>query len=133
MEKKPIRDYRDLIAWQRAMDLAVACERVSGELPPRAAILATQIRRAAGSVHANIAEGNGRFSRPDYVRFLSIANGSVKELESHLTFAARAYARTAALDAALRLSAEVSRLLTGLFLFHIAYSLTATAPLPRTR
>jgi four helix bundle protein len=114
MQKAPIRDYRDLIVWQKAMDLAIGCEKVCVELPSRAASLATQIRRASISIPANIAEGNGRFSRGDYLRHLSIANGEVKELESHLEFAARAYGRTAAIDTALKLALEVSRLLAGL-------------------
>jgi four helix bundle protein len=114
MQKAPIRDYRDLIAWQKAMDPAVACETVAVELPGRASNLASQIRRAATSIPANIAEGNGRFSRPEYIRHLSIANGSVKELESHLELAARTHGRTAAIEVALKLALEVSRLLAGL-------------------
>jgi four helix bundle protein len=114
MQKAPIRDYRDLIVWQKAMDLALACEKVCVELPARASSVATQIRRCAVSIPANIAEGNGRFSRGDYLRHLSIANGEVKELETHLEFAARAYGRTAAIEAALKLAVEVSRLLAGL-------------------
>ncbi|MEX2154691.1 MAG: four helix bundle protein [Gemmatimonadaceae bacterium] len=114
MQKAPIRDYRDLIAWQKAMDLAVACEKVCVELPARASSLVTQIRRAAVSIPANIAEGNGRFSRPDYLKHLSIANGSVRELESHLEFAKRAYGRTEAIEASLKLALEVCKLLAGL-------------------
>ena len=114
MHKAPIRDYRDLIVWQKAMDLAVACEKVCVELPARASSVATQIRRCAVSIPANIAEGNGRFSRPDYLKHLSIANGSVKELETQLEFSARAYGRTAAIEAALKLAVDVSRLLAGL-------------------
>jgi four helix bundle protein len=114
MQKAPIRDYRDLIVWQKAMDLALACEKVCVELPARASSVATQIRRCAVSIPANIAEGNGRFSRGDHLRHLSIANGEVKELESHLEFAARAYGRTEAIESALKLAIEVSRLLAGL-------------------
>jgi four helix bundle protein len=114
MEKAPIRDYRDLIVWQKAMDLALVCEKVCVELPARASSVATQIRRCAVSIPANIAEGNGRFSRGDYLKHLSIANGEVKELESHLEFARRAYGRTEAIEAALKLAVEVSRLLAGL-------------------
>ncbi len=114
MERPPIRDYRDLIVWQKAMDLAVTTERVCAQVPARANHLASQMRRAAGSVPANIAEGNGRFSRPEYLRHLSIANGSVRELETHLELAARNYGRTANIEMALKLTLEVCRLLGGL-------------------
>lgn len=59
----PIRDFRDLGAWQCAMDLAVACGDVAAALPVFEAALADQIRRAANAVHACIAEGNGRQPR----------------------------------------------------------------------
>ena len=72
------------------------------------------MRRAAGSIPANIAEGNGRFSRPEYLRHLSIANGSVRELETHLELSARNYGRAANIETALGLTLDVSRLLGGL-------------------
>jgi four helix bundle protein len=114
MQKAPIRDYRDLIVWQKAMDLAVACEKVCVELPGRASSVATQIRRCAVSIPANIAEGNGRFSRPDYLKHLSIANGSVKELETHIEFSARAYGRTEAIEAATKLAVLLAGLVRAL-------------------
>ena len=108
------RDYRDLIAWQQAMELAVECEHLCGRLPPRASSVASQIRRSATSIPANIAEGNGRFSRADYLRHLSIAHGSLKELESHLHYISRVYRPGAEVDAAVSLSRNVGRLLGGL-------------------
>src|SRR5258705_12883410 len=99
MDEAPIRDYRDLIVWQKAMELAVTCERVCVELPARASSVATQIRRCSVSIPANIAEGNGRFSRGDYLRHLSIANGGVKEIETHLEFSARGYGRNGPIEA----------------------------------
>jgi len=114
MERPRVRDYRDLLVWQKAMDLVVVVERVCDQLPPRASSLASQLRRSATSIPANIAEGNGRFSRPEYIRFLSIANGSVRELETHLEIAARSYGRTGNIDAALKLALDVVRLLAGL-------------------
>jgi four helix bundle protein len=82
-EKQPARDYRDLIAWQRSMQLARMCYGVSARIPDTERFgPVSQLRRAAVSVPANIAEGNGRFSRRDYLRHLSIANGSLKELET---------------------------------------------------
>jgi len=85
-----IRDYRDLRAWQRAMDLLVVCYAIAGELPPAERFtLGNQLRRAAGSVAANIAEGNGRATRPEYIRFLTIAIASVREVETHIEAARR--------------------------------------------
>src|SRR5688500_1325169 len=111
MSDSKIHDYRDLLVWQQAMELAVECERLCEHFPPKAASIATENRRAALSVPANIAEGNGRFSRADYVRHLSIANGSLKELESHLHFAARAYFPGREAEGALVLARTVGQLL----------------------
>jgi four helix bundle protein len=80
-----VRDYRDLIAWQRAMDLLVVCHAIAGELGPSERFeLGKQLQRAAGSAAANVAEGNGRESRREYIRFLTIAIGSIREVETHL-------------------------------------------------
>jgi four helix bundle protein len=93
MAGKPIRDYRDLVAWQRAMDLAILVDIICDRLPKSAWKLAAQMRDSANSVHRNIAEGNGRFSTPDYLRHLSISNGSLNELESDLHFVTRRHPR----------------------------------------
>jgi four helix bundle protein len=114
VEKPRIRDYRDLLVWQKAMDLAVAVEKICDQLPVRASNLKSQMRRSAGSIPANIADGNGRFSRHEYIRFLGIANGSVRELETQLEMAARICGRTEGIEAALKLSLDVVRLLAGL-------------------
>lgn len=113
MPNNPIRDYRDLLVWQVAMDLALACEPMCEALPRRAWRLATQIRNAANSVHANIAEGNGSFSTADYIRHLGMSNKSLRELESHLTFVSRQY-HIAGTATALRMVTRVAMLLRGL-------------------
>jgi four helix bundle protein len=80
-----VRDYRDLLAWERAMDLMVIAYATADERPRRAQFgLGDQIRRSAGSIPANIAEGNARPSRREYVRFLTIAIASLRELETHV-------------------------------------------------
>jgi hypothetical protein len=61
-EDGSIRDYRDIVAWQRAIDLAVMISGICDRLPRKEWELASQVRRAALSVHSNIAEGNGRGS-----------------------------------------------------------------------
>lgn len=114
MSAPRVRDYRDLHAWQKAMDLAVVCDVVCEALPTNAGHLARQIRRSANSVHANIAEGNGRFSRPEYLRHLAIANGELRELESHLHFVARRYRNIGKAEEALALATVTARLLAGL-------------------
>jgi four helix bundle protein len=112
----PIRSYRDLKVWQRLMELAVACHLLTRDFPKRNAIgLVAQIERAAGSVPANIAEGSGRRSRGDYLRFLAIANGSLLELESHLLLAGRlSFVKPPDLTRVLAISSEVGRMLAGL-------------------
>jgi four helix bundle protein len=85
-----IRSYRDLKVWQDGMTLVEGCYRFSKELPKEELFgLTSQMRRAAVSVPANIAEGYGRDSKGSYVNFLKTAQGSLKELETHLILAPR--------------------------------------------
>jgi four helix bundle protein len=81
----PIRSYRDLIVWQKAMALTALCYAKTRSFPRSEAFgLTTQIRRAAASIPANIAEGNGRENTGSYIQFLRISQGSLKELETHV-------------------------------------------------
>ena len=83
-------DHRDLIVWQKAMDLVVECYRISDRFPRSEDFgLRLQLRRAAVSVPANIAEGRGRTGVGEYLHHLSIAHGSLKELETHLEISRR--------------------------------------------
>ncbi len=85
-----ISSYRDLVVWQQAMDLAVAVYQATGSWPKEELYgLTSQTRRAASSVPANIAEGYGRENRGSYQQFLRIAQGSLKEMETHLLIAER--------------------------------------------
>jgi four helix bundle protein len=113
MTDTSIRDFRDLVVWQQAMELALACDRIADQLPRNSSKLASQIRRAANSVHANIAEGNGSFSLGDYLRRLSKSNGSLRELESHLIFVARKHPEIGVKEAQ-TLTVRVAMLLAGL-------------------
>jgi four helix bundle protein len=82
--------YQDLIVWQQAMDLAVEVYSITRLWPKEELYgLSSQVRRAATSIPANIAEGYGREQRGPYVQFLRIAQGSLKELETHLLIAGR--------------------------------------------
>ena len=111
-----VRDYRDLVVWRSALKLAAECHRVARKLPREEwGDLSRQLRRAAVSVVANIAEGNGRFTRADYLRHLSIANGSLKEVEAHLLLARECdYLRELDARTALQLAAQTGRMLTAL-------------------
>jgi four helix bundle protein len=116
MRPSTFMDFQKLDGWQRAVDLAVECYRVTDLLPPHERYgLASQIRRAAISVPANIAEGKGRGSQRELARFLTIARGSLMELETHLIIAQRLNYLTATdLTAFVALRAHVGRLLNGL-------------------
>ncbi len=88
--KTRIETYRDLIVWQKAVDLVVDCYRVTRRLLATEVYgLSSQIQRAAVSIPANIAEGHGRKHLGEYLHHLSVANGSLKELETHLIVATR--------------------------------------------
>lgn len=85
-----INSYKDLIVWQQAMDLAVATYSLTKAWPKEELYgLTSQIRRSATSIPANIAEGYGRDNTGSYQQFLRIAQGSLKELETHLQIAER--------------------------------------------
>lgn len=89
-----VQSYRDLKVWQKGMDLAVASYEGVKSLPADERFgLVSQVRRAAASVPANIAEGYGRENRGEFIQFLRIAQGSLKELETHLLLAQRIYPR----------------------------------------
>ena len=80
-----MRNYRNLGAWQRADDLTVQIYQVTRDFPAEERYgIVSQLRRASYSVPANIAEGAGRESNPDYLRFLSMAQGSLSETEYFL-------------------------------------------------
>ena len=109
-------DYRELLAWQRARTLAGAIYRATEAFPIRERFgLAAQMRRASISVASNIAEGAGRGSDPELRRFLQIARGSLRELQTQITIAADL--RLIPDDCGERLSesaAETARLICGL-------------------
>ena len=108
-----IRDYKDLIVWQRAGELEVCCADIIARLSgPARREVGAQIRRAANSVGANIAEGHSRPGRGEYLQFIGYARASVKELESHLLSLERlGYAAGPRLDRALALCVECSKML----------------------
>ena len=80
-----MQDFRNLKVWQKAHQLTLAVYQVTAGFPKAESFgLVQQMRRAAASVPTNIAEGTGRGSDADFVRFIWMANGSVKELDYQL-------------------------------------------------
>ena len=114
--RRRIQNHRDLLVWRKAMDLLVECHRLGRRLPHEERYgLRAQLTRAALSVPANIAEGNGRLRPREYIHFLSIARGSVSELDTHLEALARlGLADLNQLAPARRLTEECSRMLLAL-------------------
>lgn len=83
-----IKTYRDLIVWQKAMALVAKIYRITKGFPKEESFgLTSQMRRCAVSIPSNIAEGYGRHSTGDYIRFLQITMGSVYELQTQLEIA----------------------------------------------
>jgi four helix bundle protein len=111
-----VNSYRDLKVWQKAMDLVIECYRLTQQFPKTETYgLSNQLQRAAVSVPANIAEGHGRESLKEYLYYLSIANGSLMELETHLLIAQRLnYLSEAEIQGALNIASEVGKMLSSL-------------------
>ena len=85
-----IESYQDLKVWQVGMQLAEDCYLLTKRFPKEEQFgLTSQIRRASARIPANIAEGWGRGGTREYVQFLRIAHGSLKELETHLILSQR--------------------------------------------
>src|SRR6266550_6726385 len=112
----PIRGYRDLIVWQDSMDLVVTVYRITATFPKEERYsLVNQLRRAAVSVPSNIAEGHGRSRTGDYLRYLSVAVGSLMELETQVQIARRlGYIVEEQETRLLKSSAVLARMLAGL-------------------
>ncbi|HUX14902.1 MAG TPA: four helix bundle protein [Phycisphaerae bacterium] len=88
--KSGVKSYRDLVAWQKGMDLAGLVYRATTRFPSEERFgLVAQMRRAAVSVPANVAEGFGRGGRADFRRFVLMARGSLFELQTHGELARR--------------------------------------------
>ena len=111
-----IRSYRDLRVWQRSVDLVAEVYSVTKRIRRKESQnLATQLQRAAVSIPANIAEGHGRQHLGDYLHHLSIASGSLTELETHFLLAERlALLPGSDVQRVLQSSSDVSRMLAGL-------------------
>ncbi len=111
-----MKTFKDLIAWQRAMDLVESVYRASRAFPVDERYgLTVQIRRAAVSIPSNIAEGQGRSTARDFDRFLAIAYGSLLEVETQILIAERlGYLDEMSATPVLAIAGEVGRLVNGL-------------------
>lgn len=80
-----VQSFRELIVWQKSLDLAKEIYSLTGKLPQEELYgLTSQLRRCAVSIPSNIAEGSKRGTTKDFIQFLRIANGSAAELETQL-------------------------------------------------
>jgi four helix bundle protein len=110
------RSYKDLVAWQKAMDLVTATYRATAHFPKEEQFgLTSQLRRAAVSIPSNIAEGQGRLSEREFRYFLGQARGSLMEVETQLQISQNlGYLESTQTTALLKVCAEVGRILNGL-------------------
>jgi four helix bundle protein len=111
-----IRSHKDLVVWQKSMDLVEAVYAFSAKFPAAERFrMVDQICRAAISIPANIAEGHGRGTRKDYTHFISIARGSLAETETFLLLAERlGYGDRSSLTVTKELIAEIGKMLNTL-------------------
>jgi len=111
-----VESHRDLIVWQKAMDLAVQVYRLASLFPQNEIYrLTSQLTRAAASVPANIAEGHARGTRKDYAHFLTIAKGSLMETETFLMLSVRlSYVTESQANPTLSLITEISKMITAI-------------------
>jgi four helix bundle protein len=116
-ERRGVKNYRELVAWQKAMDLVTMVYDVTQHWPKTEVYgLTNQIRRAAVSIPSNIAEGQGRASTKEFLHHLSMARGSLLEVETQLLIAQRlGYTAPEAATQLLAGTAEAGRLLNGLY------------------
>lgn len=87
-----VRDFKELIVWQRGVELVTEVYRVTSSFPKEEIYgLTSQMRRCAVSIPSNIAEGKKRGTAKDYMHFLRMADGSSAELETQIIIAKRLY------------------------------------------
>ncbi len=109
MDRKPAKSFTDLVAWQKGHELVLRVYRITESFPRRLWKLISQMQGAAASICANIAEGFRRRSKPDKVRLLNIALGSLDETHYFLILARDlGYAKV---ETEMALTDEVGRLL----------------------
>ncbi len=111
-----IQSYEDLVAWRMGVDVSLQVYQVTSLFPDGERFgLVAQLRRASVSLPSNIAEGYGRGTRPDYLRFLRMTRGSLYEVETQLLIAQRlGYVKSDAFESLDAKVKELGRVLAGL-------------------
>ena len=111
--------FRDLVVWQKAMDVSVAIYRITEAFPKEEVYgLTSQMRRAAVSIASNIAEGAGRSSKKDFCHFVAMAKGSSFELQTQIVLAQRlGYLEATESSQVEEQVIEVGKMLSGLAAF----------------
>ncbi|WP_109485926.1 four helix bundle protein [Occallatibacter savannae] len=110
------RGYRDLVVWQKSMELAAAIYQLSKQFPREEMYgITSQMRRSAVSIASNIAEGHGRLNSKEFGQFLGIARGSTYELQTQLELARELQIGVdGQIEKSLEMSEEVGRMLYSL-------------------
>ncbi|HEY4961647.1 MAG TPA: four helix bundle protein [Terriglobales bacterium] len=116
LKNRKISSYRELVVWQKAVELVTEVYTATSQFPREEVFgLTSQLRRCAVSVPSNIAEGQGRATKGEFIQFLSHARGSLFELETQLCIASKLGYLAADQTRELKLKAqEVARILNGL-------------------
>ena len=111
-----VQSYKDLIVWRKAIDMVDMIYQITRNFPKEELYgLTNQLRRAAVSIPSNIAEGHARASTAEFLRFLSIARGSLAEVETQLLIAQRlGYLTNDQLTPILSLQIEINKMTNGL-------------------
>ena len=111
-----VMSYRDLVAWNKAMEMVTEIYRVTRKFPKEEIFgLVSQLRRSSISIPGNIAEGKGRLSKGEFRQFLGIARGSLAELETQILIAQNlSYLDGAEANRLLTKVEEVGKILNGL-------------------
>ena len=115
-DRKKAGSYKDLLVWQKGIELVKQIYQITGEFPASEKYgLSSQMQRAAVSIPSNIAEGQARHTTKEFIQFISHAEGSAGELETQLIIAAElGYCTTARTEAALQKTDELRRMLHAL-------------------
>jgi four helix bundle protein len=111
-----INNYRDLIVWQKAMDLCEMLYKATVSFPKEEVYgITAQMRRCAVSIASNIAEGHSRNTKGEYIQFIGISKGSLSELETQIILANRlGYCKAAEKENLLSLCSEVGKMLVSI-------------------